>query len=538
MVISTLLEECLTASSAIASELLAACAEPSLLSSQDCPLELSGCPFPVVRLLQRQAALIVTIHNAAVLGSGLAFSDNLDVTRVRVEHEQQMLLQRRLTDILEIATAEFYARPFSAVLDGWRRVYADTRILMFHVRLLNSPLVTSRRDSNMDEAINDVEKTVDALVETLDMAIIVAGGNPVKARNKKWMNWVLRLLEDATQEAIGARENANSDERPTKKMRTGINDSNDDEGTWADYPMFCSHEAFTPPVVNPIPRLSDYSVGAFESYLTTTSPEDLAPAIFTDLANYWPAMTSRPWSKPAYLLQSTFGGRRLVPVEIGRSYIDANWTQKILPFRTFLSEFIQNTSESLRSKPLGQSSIYRRGYLAQHDLLAQIPSLRADVAIPDLCWAEPPLASPASAHSDPRLNAWFGPAGTITPLHTDSTHNILVQVVGRKYVRLYHPKYSNVLRPRPPENGIDMSNTASVDVGVEEGWDTELEAESDENTEQDHAQSLHGEPKVAFHETEYWDCILGPGDSLYIPYGWWHYVRSLSTSFSVSFWWA
>jgi lysine-specific demethylase 8 len=40
-----------------------------------------------------------------------------------------------------------------------------------------------------------------------------------------------------------------------------------------------------------------------------------------------------------------------------------------------------------------------------------------------------------------------------------------------------------------------------------------------------------------FKKVEYLDCILGEGDVLYIPMGWWHYVRGLSVSFSVSFWW-
>lgn len=33
------------------------------------------------------------------------------------------------------------------------------------------------------------------------------------------------------------------------------------------------------------------------------------------------------------------------------------------------------------------------------------------------------------------------------------------------------------------------------------------------------------------------DCILEEGQMLYIPPKWWHYVQSLSPSFSVSFWW-
>lgn len=39
-------------------------------------------------------------------------------------------------------------------------------------------------------------------------------------------------------------------------------------------------------------------------------------------------------------------------------------------------------------------------------------------------------------------------------------------------------------------------------------------------------------------DLEFVDCILEEGEMLYIPPKWWHYVRSLTTSFSVSFWWS
>jgi lysine-specific demethylase 8 len=32
-------------------------------------------------------------------------------------------------------------------------------------------------------------------------------------------------------------------------------------------------------------------------------------------------------------------------------------------------------------------------------------------------------------------------------------------------------------------------------------------------------------------------CVLQPGETLFIPRLAWHYVRSLETSFSASFWW-
>lgn len=40
-----------------------------------------------------------------------------------------------------------------------------------------------------------------------------------------------------------------------------------------------------------------------------------------------------------------------------------------------------------------------------------------------------------------------------------------------------------------------------------------------------------------FAGLEHWDCTLEPGDMLFIPSKWWHFVKSLSVSFSVSFWW-
>lgn len=87
-----------------------------------------------------------------------------------------------------------------------------------------------------------------------------------------------------------------------------------------------------------------------------------------------------------------------------------------------------------------------------------------------------------------------------------------LQVVGRKYVRLYHPKYTQSLHPH--ESGMH-TNTSQVDLD---------------------AVDEHRFP--GFARTPFTDVVLQPGDMLYMPPKHWHYVRSLSASFSVSFWWS
>lgn len=105
----------------------------------------------------------------------------------------------------------------------------------------------------------------------------------------------------------------------------------------------------------------------------------------------------------------------------------------------------------------------------------------------------------------------FGPANTVSPLHTDPKDNLLAQVFGSKYVRLYSPEL-----PADHYYLYDshlLNNTSQVDV---ERVDT---------------------ARFPNFPSDYQEAILGKGDLLYIPERHWHYVRSLSTSFSISFWW-
>ncbi|KAM5582532.1 hypothetical protein ABKV19_002783 [Rosa sericea] len=58
------------------------------------------------------------------------------------------------------------------------------------------------------------------------------------------------------------------------------------------------------------------------------------------------------------------------------------------------------------------------------------------------------------------------------------------------------------------------------------------------NSSQVDLDNIEEEEFPGVQDLEFLDCILEEGDMLYIPPKWWHNVRSLTTSMSVSFRWS
>ena len=99
---------------------------------------------------------------------------------------------------------------------------------------------------------------------------------------------------------------------------------------------------------------------------------------------------------------------------------------------------------------------------------------------------------------------WLGPRGTLTPWHHDLTNNLLVQVLGRKRVRLAPPWASERMK---------NSHHCFSDWGNEALQPGLGDAER---------------PPVI-------EVVLGPGEAIFLPVGWWHQVEALDLSASMGF---
>jgi lysine-specific demethylase 8 len=70
--------------------------------------------------------------------------------------------------------------------------------------------------------------------------------------------------------------------------------------------------------------------------------------------------------------------------------------------------------------------------------------LRNDIYEPEYCCLrEASTTNDEADDQGPEINAWFGPAGTLSPLHFDPKHNILVQVC-KLFIKL-NLKYCNIV---------------------------------------------------------------------------------------------
>ncbi|WP_164719166.1 MULTISPECIES: cupin-like domain-containing protein [Bradyrhizobium] len=142
-------------------------------------------------------------------------------------------------------------------------------------------------------------------------------------------------------------------------------------------------------------------------------------------------------------------------------------------------------------------------YLAQIDALRYLPELVGDVV-------RPPFAPLAKIMRPPYL--WMGIGRNASKLHYDSYDNLYAMINGRKHITLFPPADRRNLYPyndHPKYRHFSRLNLRLPDLDR-------------------FPRLLNARP---------FECVLCRGDILYIPEGWWHYLRSHGLNVAVNWWW-
>lgn len=210
------------------------------------------------------------------------------------------------------------------------------------------------------------------------------------------------------------------------------------------------------------------------------------PVIITGAFDSWPARSL--WSFDYFRARC---GDCEVEVQFGRDS-DPNYEinqpnlKRLMPFREYV-DLVE------------RSGVTNDFYMTANNTSQNRASLAA-------LWADAPTISEyLNADSPDTGFFWFGPAGTRTPFHHDLTNNFMAQVIGRKRIKL-----------------IPMSDTPRVY--------NFLHCYSQVDG---HAVDLTRFP--AMQLANLIECTLEPGELLFLPIGWWHYVEGLEASVTMTY---
>jgi Cupin-like domain len=212
------------------------------------------------------------------------------------------------------------------------------------------------------------------------------------------------------------------------------------------------------------------------------------PVIITGMMEDWPAL--RKWTLD-YLAQ-TFGDRE-VQVQMNRNAGDAGAQYEMnherFSGRLKFGDFVQG---------LRTAGVTNDFYLTANNNSSNrqvLPELWDDIVqIPEYLRADQPGGF-----------FWMGPAGTVTPFHHDLTNNFMAQVMGRKLVK------------------------------IAPSWDSPLMRNHLHCFSQVDGRVTPASPQPDFDQPQILECVLHPGEILFLPIGCWHYVQGLDITITVSF---
>jgi hypothetical protein len=211
------------------------------------------------------------------------------------------------------------------------------------------------------------------------------------------------------------------------------------------------------------------------------------PVVLTGHTRDWPAM--RSWSPQD--LKRRFGHLD-VDIQSERN-ADANYEQNklLLTRRLNLSAFVDQVVQG------GATNDY---YLTANNEVLRRPEF---APLLDDIGTLPPLCDRSQLAA--RSSFWFGPAGTVTPLHHDTLMLFHTQVVGRKRWRFVSPlEWSRVYNLRNVFSEVDLERPDPARYPI-------------------------------FEEATVLEVVVEPGETMFLPLGWWHQVASLDVSLSFSY---
>lgn len=209
------------------------------------------------------------------------------------------------------------------------------------------------------------------------------------------------------------------------------------------------------------------------------------PVLLRGFLKTWPAFGA--WSPAAF-------AERFGDIEVEVMYaLSKNSPQDPTPYRQRRWMLMAELAARVGNDH-GQEDVY---LVAQNQLLRRpaFASLWHDMYF-DPSWF--------TASARERVSLWMGPPGVVTPLHYDLQNALLAQAYGSKLVTFASPTNT-------PWLYNEKGGYASVDPERPDFGRYPL-----------------------FRNATLLTAIIEPGDALFLPFGWWHHVRSLTASISLS----
>lgn len=212
------------------------------------------------------------------------------------------------------------------------------------------------------------------------------------------------------------------------------------------------------------------------------------PVILTGLIDAWPA--AKKWDLDWFRQQH---GDRMVQ-------------RRGAPGSVTLSQHIEETIASTPERP----APYLRNINIQTDWPELLPDVlpRIDITAPD--WLSSPMLPQGWPRKAKYLNQLFiSGAGTTIPLHFDEwmMHAFITNVIGLKEFSLF-----------PPEDGDKLYPSAEYDLVSEVPNPYQVDANR----------------YPLFQQARRTSVVLGPGESVFLPCGWWHTTQTLEPCISIS----